>query len=165
MVDEWAKISRVQSGELTGKEVEIRGWIYRQRSSGKVVFTVIRDSSGIVQVTVGREDIDEAQFRSAKKARVESSVIVRGTVREDERAPGGHEILANYYEVVHSAEKFPITKDHSDEFLLDNRHLWLRSREMTATLKVRSTVFREFREFFHERGFFEIQSPSFVTGA
>jgi asparaginyl-tRNA synthetase len=165
MVDEWIKISEIQSGDYTGKEVEVRGWIYRTRSSGKIAFVILRDSSGIIQIPVGKSDVEEEQFKAAKKALVESSVIARGTVQEDPRAPGGHEILANYFEVVHSAEKFPITKDQSDEFLLDNRHLWLRSRELTSTFKIRSAVFKGFHDFFHERGFYEIQSPSFVTGA
>ncbi|UCH90246.1 MAG: asparagine--tRNA ligase [Thermoplasmata archaeon] len=159
------KISEIQSGKYTGKEVEVRGWIYRTRSSGKIVFVILRDSSGIIQIPVGKNDVGEPQFKGAKKALVESSVIARGVVREDSRAPGGFEITANYFEVVHFAEKFPITKDQSDEFLLDNRHLWLRSRELNSTFKIRSTVFKGFHDFFSERGFYEIQSPSFVTGA
>jgi asparaginyl-tRNA synthetase len=165
VVDEWTKISEILAGVHTDKEVEIRGWIYRTRSSGKIVFPVIRDSSGIIQVPVSKNDVSEEQFKAAKKALVESSVIIRGTVREDSRAPGGYELQSNYFEVFHPAEKFPITKDQSEEYLLDNRHLWMRSRELTATFKVRSTVFNGFRDFFNDHGFYEIQSPSFVTGA
>jgi asparaginyl-tRNA synthetase len=165
MVEEWNKISEALSDVMVDKEIEVRGWIYRQRSSGKIVFAIIRDSTGVIQVAAGKEDVPEEQFKAAKKARVESSVIVKGTVRKDERAPGGYEILASSFEVIHFAQKFPITKDQSDEFLLDNRHLWLRSREMTATFKVRSTVFNGFRDFFIDRDFYEIQSPSFQTGA
>ena len=165
MVEEWTKISEIMAGDMLGQDVEVRGWIYRTRSSGKIVFAVLRDSSGIIQVTVGKNDVPEDRFKDAKKALVESSVITRGTIQKDDRAPGGFELLANDFKVVHFAEKFPITKDQSDEFLLDNRHLWLRSREMTSTFKIRSTVFKGFHDFFHERGFYEIQSPSFVTGA
>lgn len=159
------QISEIVEGRHTGKEVEVRGWIYRTRSSGSIVFVVVRDSSDIVQATVIKGEVPEKNFENARRALVESSVIVRGIVAEDERAPNGYEIKVKSFNVVGFAEKFPITKDKSDEFLLDNRHLWLRSREMTATLKVRSEVFNLIREYFQSHGYYEVQSPTFVSGA
>ncbi len=153
----------VPIGEIakhTGKKVSLRGWIYRHRASKGVVFIVLRDSSGIVQCAVkGKE------YEKAKSLLVESSVAVEGTVKEDKRAPGGYEVAVKKLDVVHKAERFPITKDQSKEFLRDMRHLWLRSQPMAAVLKVRSKVFGAVDEFFRSRGYYEFQSPMFVGTA
>ena len=115
-------ISEILKGKYTG-EVPIRGWIYRKRDQKKIVFMVIRDSSGIIQVAFKDKLLDEA-----KKATMESSVEIRGKVREDKRAPGGYEIQATSLRILGLAERFPIVKDQSEEFLRDVRHLWVRSR-------------------------------------
>jgi asparaginyl-tRNA synthetase len=155
----WTPIENILNGESSGKEVEIRGWIYRTRSSGKIVFDIIRDSTGSIQTTVIKGEVDESDFEDAKKALVESSVIVRGIPREEERAPGGFEIQVKSFNVVGFSEKFPITKDQSEEFLRENRHLWLRSRKITAMMKVRSTVSGAIHQFFRDRGYYEFNAP------
>ncbi len=154
------KVTDILSEEWEGRTVEIRGWIYRTRSSGSLAFIVIRDSTGIIQVTVNKDEVSEKDFEDAEKALIESSVAVRGTIAKDDRAPGGYEIRATDFKVVHFAEKYPITKDQSTEFLLDKRHLWIRSRKMTSVLKVRSTVFGSIHEFFRDNGYWEVQAPT-----
>lgn len=158
-------VREILQGKHDGKEVSIRGWLYRTRSSGALVFAVVRDSSGYVQVTVNKEDVSESVYSDAKKALIESSVKVKGDVVKDERAPGGYEIRAKDFQVVSFAEKFPISKDLSEEFLLDIRHLWVRSQKMVNVLKVRSAVFGAIHEYFRGEGFYETQSPSFTPSA
>ena len=160
----YTSIRDVLSGK-SGKPVKIRGWIYRTRSSGKLAFIVVRDSTGVIQCTVSRDKVTESDFDGASKALIESSVILEGEPIKDDRAPGGWEIRATRFEVFHFAETFPITKDQSDEHLLNNRHLWLRSRNMVSVLKIRSTVFKAFRDYWTNLDFTEIQSPSFTTSA
>ena len=160
----YTSIRDVLSGK-SGKPVKIRGWIYRTRSSGKLAFIVVRDSTGVIQCTVSRDKVTESDFDGASKALIESSVILEGEPIKDDRAPGGWEIRATSFEVFHFAETFPITKDQSDEHLLNNRHLWLRSRNMVSVLKIRSTVFKAFRDYWTNLDFTEIQSPSFTTSA
>jgi asparaginyl-tRNA synthetase len=153
------KIAEILSDDYEGKEVEIKGWIYRTRSSGSLVFAVIRDSTGVVQVTVNKDDVPEKDFSDAEKALIESSVMAKGTVAKDERAPGGYEIRASGFKVVGFADKYPITKDQSTELLLDQRHLWIRSRKMTNVLKIRSTVFGAIHDYFRNNGYWEVQAP------
>ena len=160
----YTSIRDVLSGK-SGKSVKIRGWIYRTRSSGKLAFVVVRDSTGVIQCTVSRDKVAESDFDGASKALIESSVILEGEPVKDDRAPGGWEIRTSKFEVFHFAETFPITKDQSDEHLLNNRHLWLRSRNMVSALKIRSTVFKAFRDYWTNLDFTEIQSPSFTTSA
>jgi asparaginyl-tRNA synthetase len=157
-------ISRVLEGAFDGQEVKVRGWIYRTRSSGSLAFITIRDASGVVQAVASKKEMDEGQFDALKRALVESSIEVAGRVNADERAPGGRELHVTEAEVVHSAEPFPITKDKSEEYLLDVRHLWLRSREMTATLKVRGTVIEALGQFYRDKDYFESQGPMFTSG-
>ena len=162
--EEYTPIQEILQGKAKDS-VRIRGWIYRTRSSGKLAFVVVRDSTGIIQCTVSREKVEETDFANARKALIESSILLEGEPVKDDRAPGGWEIRASKFEVFHFAETFPITKDQSDEHLLNNRHLWLRSRNMVAALKIRSTVFKAFRDYWTELDFTEIQSPSFTTSA
>ena len=159
------KIEDTLDEKYDNQVVRIKGWIHRIRSSGKLIFAVIRDSSGIIQTTIKKGNLDDKEFEDANIALVESSVKIEGILKIDNRAPGGFEISVSKFEIVSFAEKFPITKDQSDEFLMDNRHLWIRSREMNAILKIRATVFDSLRNFFTQNGFHEIQSPSFVGGA
>ncbi|RLE79923.1 MAG: asparagine--tRNA ligase, partial [Thermoprotei archaeon] len=155
-------VRKVFEEKPVGKEVALRGWVYRVRVQKNHVFVVLRDSTGIIQVVV--EDTNPA-FDEAEKASIESSVEVRGLVKEDPRAPGGLEVRANDFKIISLAEPFPITKDASREFLLDVRHLWVRSRRMNAILKVRHEVFQCIHEFFTERSFVEVQAPMFITAA
>jgi len=160
----WTPIQKILDGNAAG-ELSVRGWIHRTRSSGKLVFAIIRDATGIIQATGFKGSMQNDQFKAMSRALVESAVRIHGTAVEDRRAPGGWEIQVGECEVVHAAGKFPITRDQSDEFLMDNRHLWVRSRRMNATFRVRSTLFRLFRDYYLERDFFEIQPPMFQTGA
>jgi asparaginyl-tRNA synthetase len=146
----------------TGK-VAIRGWVYRKRDSKDTMFIVMRDASGIVQCIV-KKGIGEKAWKDAEKLLIESSLVVAGEIKPDKRAPTGFEITADKIDVIHFAETFPITKDQSTEFLLDKRHLWLRSRRMTAILKIRSTVFGAIHEYFRREGFYEFHSPCFTPG-
>ena len=157
---ELIKVDEVPKHE--GEEVKVRGWVYRQRAGKKMAFILLRDSSGVVQCTFKE---GSPGFEKASSISIESSCIIKGVVSKDERAPSGFEIKASSLEVVHLAERFPITKDQSDEFLLDMRHLWLRSQKMTAVLKIRSTVFRAIDDFFRSRGYYEFQSPLFTPAA
>jgi asparaginyl-tRNA synthetase len=157
-------IARVLEGTFDDAEVTIRGWVYRTRSSGSLAFVTLRDSTGVIQTVASKKEMDPEEFNALKKALVESSVEITGSVNPDERAPGGRELHVTSAKVVHAAETFPIYKDKSEEHLLDVRHLWLRSREMTATLKLRSTVIEALRRFYFEKGYHESQGPMFVSG-
>ena len=145
-----------------GKEATVRGWVYRERAGKGIRFLVVRDVSGVVQCVLKEGHKD---FQKSLGLQVEASVIVTGKVRKDERSPGGYEVEVQGLEVVGESDKFPITKDQSTEHLLDVRHLWVRSRRLTAIFKIRSTVFGAIHEFFRSRGFFESQSPIFTSSA
>jgi len=153
----------VLSKDRVGKKVEVRGWIYRTRSSGGIVFAVLRDATGIVQVTIKKGDVPEDQFAAATKAGIESSVIIAGEVAEDKRAPGGYEIRASKFQVVGNSEAFPITEYQSTELLLDLRHLWIRSREQTAVSRIKASLLRGAREWYHENDYVEV-TPPIITG-
>jgi len=142
-------------------DVAIRGWIYRERGSNKLRFITLRDSTDIIQCVIEREKVSEDIWKDAEKALIESSLEIIGEIKKDSRAPTGYEISVKDLKVVHFAEPFPLNKDQSYEFLLDNRHLQLRTRKMTAILKIRSTVFGAIHEYFRSNGFYEYQSPIF----
>ena len=134
------RIADILHGGHTGRELELKGWIYRTRSVGGKVFVVLRDDTGILQATISKDAVPADAFAAIAKALIESAVTVRGTVVEDKRAPGGFEIRATGVLVVHFAEKFPIQEDLSEELLLDVRHLWVRSQRMTRIFRVRHVV-------------------------
>jgi len=159
MTVEYSKIADVLAGKLTGKKVHLRGWVHRARSSGGMAFLVVRDGTGVIQCTVKKDAVGEKAFAEAGKAYVESSVKLEGMVKEDTRAPGGFEIGASGFELVCLGEAFPIAKDQSTEFLLDTRHLWLRSQRLTAIMKARDYVVRYLREFFFSKEFMEFAPP------
>nr|QOV09139.1 Asparagine--tRNA ligase [uncultured Thermoplasmata archaeon] len=152
-------ISNVMSPDFDGKEVQIRGWIWRTRGSGKIVFPTVRDPSGVIQVTVKKGNVPDAQFEDALKALIESSVEITGTLKADDRAPGGFEIMATGFRTVSFAEAYPIQKDQSEEWLRENRHLWIRSRRMVAIMKIRHTVVGAIHQFFRENGYYEFDPP------
>jgi asparaginyl-tRNA synthetase len=157
-------IEDIMGGCCEGEPVYIKGWVYRKRESKEVIFLVIRDATGIIQCTVKRK----SPVRNvAEKVTIESSVSLSGTVRRDERAPGGFEISVEKLEIVGLAETFPITRgdDESERFLRDVRHLWLRSRKMSTIMKIRSEVLRFIDDFFRSRGFFEVSPPMFISSA
>ncbi|WP_188681037.1 asparagine--tRNA ligase [Thermogymnomonas acidicola] len=158
-------ISELLNDDSVGKRFTIRGWVYRIRSTGKLTFVVMRDSTGIIQVLARGDRLDENTYKEIEGMTVESSCEFTGTVRKDERAVTGYEMDAESFRLYHRNENFPITRDKGEEFLLDNRHLWLRSREMTSVLKVRSTIFRAYSDFFYENGFYQVQAPMMVSTA
>lgn len=140
----------------------VRGWVYRKREGKNTIFVVVRDATGVIQCTVKR---GSPAWVEAEKATIESSVALSGTVKRDERAPGGYEISADELRIVGLAEAFPITKDQSKEFLRDVRHLWLRSRKLTTIMRVRSETLRFIDDFFRGRGFIEVSPPMFMSSA
>lgn len=155
----WKKIEEIFDEKRTDEIVHLRGWIYRTRSSGNIAFTVIRDATGTIQATVKKGNLPDNEFEDAKKTLIESSVELKGIVKEDKRAPEGYELQVKGFNVVNFAEPFPIVKDQSPEFLLDQRHLWIRSQKLTSILKIRSTVVGAIHKFFRDRGYFEFDAP------
>ena len=152
--------------EHAGTEVTLGGWVTHRRSKGKIAFLVIRDGTGICQLVASVKDVDEETFARMEKVTQESAVLVRGTVREDRRAPGGYEVLVRELRVVAPAEEYPISpKEHGIEFLLDHRHLWLRHRRPWAILRVRHEIVQACRDFFYENEFVLIDSPILTPAA
>jgi asparaginyl-tRNA synthetase len=148
-----------------GEEVTLKGWLYNSRSSGKLVFAQLRDGTGIVQCVIFKGNNEEV-FERAKALGQESSLIVHGTVKEDTRSAIGVEIDVKDIEVLQNAKDYPITpKEHGTEFLMDNRHLWIRSRKQHAVLKVRHTVVKATRDFFDDNGFILADTPIFTPAA
>ncbi|MBI2669286.1 asparagine--tRNA ligase [Candidatus Woesearchaeota archaeon] len=147
----------IKQGEGT---VSIHGWIHRERGSNKLKFIVLRDSTNIIQCVFERVNFEKT-WEDLDHLQIEASMTITGTIKKDPRAPTGYEITAKKYEIVGKSENYPIAKDQSVEFLADNRHLWLRSRKMTAILKIRSTIFGAIHEYFRRAGFYEYHSPLF----
>ena len=147
-------------------DVEVRGWVYSKRSSGKVRFLLIRDGTGILQTTVFSGDENHPLFKAFDELTQESSLIVRGRVREDKRAPGGYELGLQDIEILQIAKDYPITpKEHTTPFLMEHRHLWLRSRKQHAVLQVRVEVIKAIRNFFDDRGFRLMDAPILTPSA
>jgi len=143
--------------------VTIKGWVQNRRSSGKISFLIIRDGSGICQAVVTRNDTGD-MYQEIRKLPLESSVIVRGKVIKEDRAPGGYEVQVESVEIVSKADEFPIgKKEHGPDFLLSNRHLWIRSPRQIAILKIRDTLVRHVRAYFAENGFTLVDTPIFTT--
>src|SRR2546423_1230163 len=168
-MDEQLSMNQVYINELskhTGQEVTLKGWLYNLRSSGKLLFPQLRDGTGIVQCVVFKKNVQPEVWDALKGLGQESALIIRGAVRADERAPGGYEIDVSSAEVVQSAHDYPITpKEHGTEFLMDHRHLWLRSRRQHAILKVRATVVKAVRDFLDNDGFTLCDAPIFTPAA
>ena len=153
-------------GEHVGREVTLKGWLYNLRSSGKIAFPQLRDGTGVVQCVVLKTAVTPELWESLKSIGQESALVVRGTVRADERAPGGYEIDVSHAEVIQEVHDYPITpKEHGPEFLLDHRHIWLRSRRQHAILKVRHTVVQAVRNFLDYNDFTLCDAPIFTPAA
>ena len=153
-------------GTSVGQSVTIKGWLHHRRSSGKIHFLVVRDGTGFLQVVMGKKDVDEATFARADHLGQESAIIVTGTVRADERAPGGYELIATHLEVVSESNDYPITpKEHGVDYLMDRRHLWVRAERQTAVLRVRHEVINAVRDFFNTQGFILADTPIFTPAA
>jgi asparaginyl-tRNA synthetase len=152
-------------GDYVGGDVTLKGWVYHLRSSGKIKFLVLRDGTGLVQCVVVPAEAEQA-FEQFSRLTQESSLAVTGTVQQDARAPGGYELLVKNLEIIHVAEPYPITpKEHGVSFLMDHRHLWLRSSRQHAILRVRAEVMRACRDFLDDRGFIELDSPILTPSA
>jgi len=155
-------IREVLQGKHENETVMIRGWVYRKREGKEMVFLVVRDSTGFIQCTVKKGC---PAWTEAERLTIESSLTLEGSAKPDKRAPGGHEISANEISVIGLAEIFPISKDKSEDFLRDVRHLWLRSRRMSLVMKIRSEVMAFAREYFASQDFTEVSPPMFISAA
>lgn len=153
-------------GRHVGKEVEVRGWVHNLRSSGAIHFLLLRDGTGIVQTVAVRQDLPAPVFEAAGALTQESSVVVRGIVREDRRAPGGFELGLRHLSVIQAAQPYPVTpKEHGIEFLMDHRHLWLRSSRPRAIMRVRAEVERAICDYLDERGYVRMDTPILTPSA
>src|SRR6266545_4471874 len=149
-----------------GERVTIKGWLYNKRTAGKLQFPIIRDGSGYLQCVISKKEVPEETWRAAEEATQESTVRATGTVRAEPRAPGGVELGAESFEIVALTQDYPITpKEHGTAFLMDIRHLWLRSSKQHAILRIRSELEQACRDFFYERDFILIDSPILTPAA
>jgi asparaginyl-tRNA synthetase len=149
-----------------GEEVTVRGWLYNKRKGGKIRFLIVRDGTGLVQCVVSQGDVAENIFNLSDNLTQESSLKVTGTVREDPRSPGGFELLVTNIVPVTISGEYPITpKEHGAEFLLNHRHLWIRSSRQHAILRVRHAVVRACRNYFDDRGYTLVDSPMLTPAA
>jgi len=147
------------------EEVTIGAWIANKRSSGKIAFLQLRDGTGFIQGVVVKAEVEEEVFKLAKSVTQETSVYVTGQVTKDERSPLGFELQVKSIEVIHEATDYPITpKEHGTEFLMDHRHLWLRSKKQHAIMKIRNEIIRATYEYFHQEGFVKVDPP-ILTGS
>lgn len=154
-----------QVNKHVGEEVTIGAWLANKRSSGKIAFLQLRDGTGYMQGVIAKADVDEEAFQKAKNLTQESSLYVTGTIVEDSRSPFGYEMQVKSIEVLHEAVDYPITpKEHGPEFLMDHRHLWLRSKKQYAIMKVRNEIIRSTYEFFNNNGYTKIDPP-ILTGS
>lgn len=152
--------------EVVGQETTLQGWILGKRTGKGLVFLVLRDGSGMCQCVVDEAKVSPELFEDAKRLSQESSVIIRGLIVADERQIGGHEMQVSGLEIVHLSQDFPITpKEHGVDFLMDHRHLWLRSKRQWAILRIRNTIIMAIHEFFQGEGFIQTDAPIFTGNA
>ena len=153
-------------GQYVDKEVTLKGWLYNKRDKGKLQFLLVRDGTGIVQCVAFQKGMPPQAFEAARGVTQESSVIVTGAVRADPRAPGGYELGVREFSVVQQAEEYPITpKEHGIDFLMGYRHLWLRSKNQWAIMRVRATVIRAIRDWLDNNGFLLVDTPILTPAA
>lgn len=152
--------------EYVDEEVKIAGWVYNKRSSGSVIFLILRDGTGFIQAVAVKGEISDGDFQTCDELTQESSVVISGKVRADKRAPGGFELAVTGIEVVQIADEYPISlKKHGVDFLMERRHLWLRTPRQTAILRIRHEVIKAIRDFFDEQGFVLIDAPILTPSA
>ena len=152
--------------EHVGQQVTLRGWLHRRRSSGKIHFLTLRDGTGVIQAVMSKATVKAETFSNADHLGQESSITIEGVVREDKRAPDGYEIDVSALEVIGESHDYPITpKDHGVDYLLDRRHLWIRSQRQAAILRIRHEVINAIREFLNKRGFILADTPIFTPSA
>ena len=152
--------------KFVGQSVTLRGWVYHKRSSGKIKFLMMRDGSGLVQLVFVKGQVSDTTFEDFEKLTQETSIIVTGKVREEKRAKGGFELDAESLQILQIAQDYPIgPKEHGPDFLLSNRHLWLRSQRPHAILRIRDRFVKAVRDFFDEEGFTLVDTPIFTPAA
>ncbi|HJM69745.1 MAG TPA: amino acid--tRNA ligase-related protein, partial [Candidatus Marinimicrobia bacterium] len=152
--------------DYVGQEVTLNGWVYNKRSIGKVWFLILRDGSGMTQCVIAKGEVADNIFEIEQSLTQESSVSVTGTVKKEPRSVGGYEIGVNNIAVHQLADEYPISpKEHGTSFLMDNRHLWIRSRRQNAILKVRHQVIKACRDFFDNNGFTLVDTPIITANA
>jgi asparaginyl-tRNA synthetase len=160
----WVYIEDI--GKHEGREITIKGWLHNRRSSGKIHFLILRDGSGFIQAVMSKAAVGDDLFAAADHLSQETALVVTGTARADKRAPSGYEIDVEHFEVVGRSQDFPITpKEHGVDYLLDRRHLWIRSERQHAILRVRHEVIDAVRDFLNERGFILADTPIFTPAA
>src|SRR5436190_3816154 len=148
------------------QRVTLRGWLHNRRSSGKIHFLSVRDGTGFIQAIVSKATVGEEKFKSADHLSQETAIVVHGAVRADARAPGGFELDVSDFEIVSGSVDYPITpKEHGVDYLLDRRHLWIRSERQQAVLRVRHEVISAVRDFFNDQGFILADTPIFTPAA
>ncbi|EGO65918.1 asparagine--tRNA ligase [Acetonema longum] len=153
-------------GKFAGQEVTVKGWLYNVRSSGKIMFLMVRDGSGLLQGVLAKKDVPETVFEQAKQLTQESSLAITGTVQEEPRAQGGYEMHITHLEIVATAEEYPIThKEHGVDFLAERRHLWIRTPRQNAILRIRSEIEHAFRDFFYQQDFVLADAPIITPAA
>jgi asparaginyl-tRNA synthetase len=153
-------------GQHVGADVLVRGWLHNKRSSGKLQFLILRDGSGFAQAVMAKAAVSEAAWTAAEGIGQESALEVTGKVRQDRRAPGGFELDVTDLRVVHATHDFPITpKEHGTAFLMEHRHLWIRSQRQHAILRVRHAVIKAIRDFLDDQGFTLVDTPIFTPAA
>ncbi len=149
-----------------GQQATLKGWVYNIRTSKKLIFIIVRDGTGLCQSIVAQDDVPEDVWEAALSLQQESAIEITGNVQADERSVGGHELHVTGLTVVSQAEEYPITpKEHGIEFLMEHRHLWLRSRKQWAAMRVRNTIIYAIHRFFQDRGFIQMDAPIFTGNA
>ena len=160
------KIRINQTQDYIDQEIKINGWVYNSRRSGKIGFLTLRDGFGLVQCIIIKNEIGEELFEEFKSLTQESSLSVMGKIVKNDRAMGGYEILVQNFELHHLSKDYPITpKEHGTEFLMSNRHLWLRSKRQHAILKIRHQIIKSIRDFFDMNDFTLVDTPIFTPNA
>lgn len=164
MLKPWIRIEDLKNH--VEERVTCKGWLYNKRKSGKIRFLLLRDGTGLLQAVMSRADVPEEIFDLFNKLTRESSLEITGLVKADQRAPGGHELILKDVKPISIAEEYPITlKEHGPDFLLQNRHLWLRSRKQEAIMRIRAELIRAICGFFDELGFIRLDAPVFTPSA
>jgi len=152
--------------EFVGKEITVKGWIMNKRSSKSLQFLVLRDGTGMAQCVVSVDEVDETSWQVAESLSQESAVEVTGTINEDERQIGGYEVACKSLQLIGESNDYPVTnKEHGIEFLMNNRHLWLRSKRQWAIMRIRNGIIMSIHNFFQERGFLQMDAPIFTSNA
>lgn len=155
-----------KASQFAGQVQTVDGWVYNTRSSGKVAFVLVRDGTGIMQCVVVKADVDEPTFEAVRHLSQESSLSVTGIITAEERAPGGYEMHVQKIDVHQQAVDYPITpKDHGVDFLMSNRHLWLRSKRQWAIMRIRATIIKSVRDFLDDNGFLLMDAPILSANA